>query len=227
MENLELFKNNEEVPVGTERNLEQPDVSVVALIDDVSRRIFEDNPAGQDLIRRKLLRGVTDVENMQLEAMLKSAERKNNIEIVPIYHGSVIEVDPNGEEKILMTNQLNGCVATVMVCETKDGRRIGQLTHFPDFMNKRQQEEVENLLTPDMKFSVKKKVVLFFQQKRSEGRHELKKFFEQKLGLGTEIDVKLYSSVPDCEANGVIVVRIPSIKNGEAEYLTWEGNGKI
>lgn len=130
-----------------------------------AKRTFPEDTRGQELVRKKLTKGLLTEEEEELASMREGHER-GNIEIVPIYTGTTLEVLPDDRKgKVLMTTQLNGCVATVVVCQSPEGKRIAQLTHFPDFATEKQGQKIDELTTDEMRTAVEKKVVLFFQKK--------------------------------------------------------------
>ena len=118
------------------------------------------------------------------------------------------------DRQYMLTNELNGCIATVVMSEHPTGIREVGLTHFPPFMKDRNLKELEQLVTPEMKSSKNKAVFVYAQEKRSEetlpGLIEgIKKIF----GEDVVIRVEKYKNEGE-EDDGTLIIRIPTNAEG-------------
>lgn len=195
--------------------------------DSVAGRMFPDNAEAKTLVRRKLLKGITQPEEEELERFMSGKDAASTIDIVPIYQGRNIEVNPQDEGRVIMTNQLHGCIAIVLSCETAEGKRLVQLTHFPDIAEEKQEEKVKELTTPEMKDAMLKKAVLFFQKKREQTSQEMKKFIESLLGEGVDVAMEPYESDTQNEESGVIIIEVPPQSKGAVQYMSWFSKGTL
>lgn len=201
--------------------------SAVKFIEKVAESMFPGENDKQDLVKKKLLGTIDGDGEAQLAELIAGRETKGNIEMVKIYEAKKISVGQDEKDKIIMTNSLNGCRATVLACESADGSRMVGLTHFPDFMKDRQKAGVEGLVDEVMRAAKEKKAVIFAQKKRPEGIEDLKKVIQDSLGSDADVQVELYDSDTTEEGSGVVVVQVPPKEKGPVSFLTWYKNGTL
>ena len=65
-----------------------------------------------------------------LEILDRYTEGDPNVEVVMMNDGKVIEVNPDEEEKTILTLSLGGCYGVGIVVELQDGKRYCAITHY-------------------------------------------------------------------------------------------------
>jgi hypothetical protein len=169
------------------------------------------------LLEQYLLQGLRGEEKEDLETRLANKETPAPLEIVKIYEGKHVVVNENYEgenPQFILTNELNGCAATVLFSEnSKTAEREVVFTHFPPLMHERNLKMVDELVTQEMKAGNKKKVLIFCQAKRSEWVSEFLNKIINIYGSDTEVEIVKYKK-EGREDDGTLLVRIPKISVG-------------
>ena len=171
--------------------------------------VFGEDAESRNLLRTDILTGLRGEEKDQLAGKLAAQEVPEVLRMVKIYHGEHVEIAP-GESgpKFLLTNELNGCTATVIFTEQADGRREAAMAHFPDIMTARHVSKLGEIVTEKMRSSPKKSALIFAADNRQESVAEIQT--ELRALLGEEADVQIESYKKSDEADyGVLLVRVP------------------
>lgn len=180
-------------------------------------KVFGDDDVGGRLLVEDLLHGLRGEEKQELEIRLANKEVPAPLEVVKLYEGKrvVVGEDYEGENpQFLLTNELNGCIATVLFSEdTESAKREVAFTHFPPFMNERNMKMIDELVTPEMKAGSKKKILVFCQEKRSERVSEFVAQIKDTFGSNAEVEIVKYKKEGK-EDDGTLLVRIPKIGAG-------------
>lgn len=191
-------------------------------------KVFADDDVGRNLLEVDLLRGLVGEEKKALTDKLKGKEMPTSIEVVKLYGGAHLTVDADDQDKnphFLLTNELNGCAATVLLSENAEtDRREAVLTHFPPFMEERNLKMIADLATEEMKAAGRKKILIFCQKKRSEWVPKFVEKIQAIFGTDAEVEIVKYENQGG-EDDGVLLIRIP--KKGEGSMSAHHSVGDI
>src|SRR5688572_26159881 len=156
---------------------------------------FPDDPDKAKAFREFMLKGVHDPGTQAIDAEAHEKLKERGWEFVDIYGGKSMSVGPDGATGFLLTNKLNGCVATLISSERQDGTRDVAMTHFPDLAKERNFRTFDELIGAEMAEAPKKQVTLLVTKRHSGVVEEYRNELRRRLGDDTEITVDYY--VPD------------------------------
>lgn len=151
-----------------------------------------------------------------ISPIIKEYLKKRNIEAhinqVPLFEGVRVEINPNEQDQVLITEKLNGCTATIIYTEQVDKTRSAQLAHFPPFMLARHLEKISSLITQDDIDASQKHALIYLQSKRKENEDEIISHIKRTLGENVSIVVEYYDKEDESDIVGI------EIKNDEVIY---------
>ncbi len=210
-----------ESPIVSKEVAKHEDVTEFAR--SIVQGLFKDDPRAAQLAYRALMgkiKPATDEEN-EWNGLLATRGREFPVTMVPVNGAKSIVVPPEGAPQWIATNQLNGCMATVVFMEDAQGVRTASLTHFPKIVDTsltHQAGIINNTLPVPPQSQDKKGAVILASFKRKEGALGLKKNIQELLGDGSSVQVQYYKEGLAEEGNGVVIVSVPPKPRGEAEY---------
>jgi hypothetical protein len=138
---------------------------------------------------------------------IKEYLKKRNIEAhitqVSLFEGVRIEIDPNEQDQVLITEKLNGCTATIIYTEHADKTCSAQLAHFPPFMLARHLEKITSLINQDDIDASQKHVLIYLQSKRKENEDEIISDIKRTLGENVSMVVEYYDKEDESDIVGI------------------------
>jgi len=186
---------------------------------NVANYFFPDDPAVARLFEQYLMTGRSD-DTTTLKVAMEKKGVAETISIVDLYGHASIDVPQDGSTRYVMTHDLNGCTASATFGETPNGTRIAQMTHFPPFMRKRQEQNITDLKTK-MPAGARTVNVLFHDAKRASHIPELDAHLQEAFpgSITTAVPYTPDTSRPD---NGIFILKIPPKSSGDS--MSYHGN---
>lgn len=123
---------------------------------------------------------------------LKERNIEAKVAQVPLFEGVRIEIGPHEQNRVLITEKLNGCTATIIWTEREDHTRSAQLVHFPPFMLARHLEKISSLVTESDMGASNKNAVIYLQSKRKENESDITSYIKNLLGENVSVSVEYY-----------------------------------
>jgi hypothetical protein len=142
-----------------------------------------------------------------LQEYLKRRRIEGAMIEVPLYGGGRIEAVPTDENKVLITEKLNGCIATIVWTESKDKRRSAQIAHFPSIMPDRHFEKISEMATDADKAASVKGALVYMSSKRPESESRIIAHLKQVFGPDISIVSRYYKERAGGES-GIVAVEL-------------------
>ncbi|OFY47818.1 MAG: hypothetical protein A2W85_13525 [Bacteroidetes bacterium GWF2_41_31] len=184
--------------------------------------------------------------NKTIQIIEKCDKHDLNSKLVLMGQGAILEVSPDDEiTKNILTIGLNGCTATMVFVETKDGKRICVLTHFPPTQvvaNSRLLEKLIPNIAPEA-IKIARAIILcpgdyhkdkngnwlLIPKKETDNENTLLESIVQRALAGCAlVDCIGYSTqlVVGEKDQGILVVTIPPVGEGDVTYRinSWKDN---
>lgn len=195
-------------------------------VDTLVSETFPDNPRGQELLETYMLKPMLNEEARELDQFLE-AKPIELPEVLKVNRGIVVEVAHDAKsEKHIITKELNGCTATLVVSEGDNGDRRVEFTHYPSFAKDAQTSKLGELIVPPVEGN--SSAVIFAHNKRTESMEPIS--LKLKGILGDDVRIEIVKYIPDksMKGNGAILVSIPPSDSGkEVTYSTWFNSGTL
>lgn len=208
-----------------ERKEKEQEKNPAAFVRNAAAYFFPDDPVMGERFEQRLLTGRCDDPDA-LNAAMQERNIPATIEIIDLYGATSIDVPPDGPTRYIATHSLNGCTASLTCGESPDGRRTAQMTHFPPFMAKRQQQEIANLRSA-MPEDARVTSVLFHEDKRADHIPKLGEHVQITFPEST-VQAVPYTAAPDQPDYGMFIVKVPPSGSGEPmSYHSWESSASI
>ena len=138
-----------------------------------------------------------------IQEYLQKRNIEGNVIEVSLYSGARIESNPGEQGQVLITEKLNGCMATIIYTEQKDMKSSAQLVHFPPFMLDRHLEKISSLTTQDDVDATKKYALVYLQLKRKENEDAIISHIKTVLGDNVSIHVEYYEAGDESDIAGI------------------------
>jgi hypothetical protein len=136
---------------------------------------------------------------------------------VPLYQGARIDIGPDDPNQVLITENLNGCSATIIWTESSDHLRSAQLVHFPPFMLDRHLQKIKDLIKDSDLVAFEKHALLYLSSRRRENEFKIIECMQSELGKDLQITIRFYEEKTDDES-GILAVELKSGQDGEVIY---------
>lgn len=192
------------------------DSSIANFADTQARNVFPDDVEMQQLYKKSLigLQVLTDVEQAALDTAFASREKPSSLHQVRLYESKhfVIPADAKNPEYIL-TNQLDGCTAVVVIAEMPNGERHVLISHFPPFAKERNVNELSALITPEIQGASKKTLLIVKNGKREVNTNQVRDGIQTALGENTVVKELKYTNNGK-DGDGALIVEVPPKEKG-------------
>lgn len=210
-----------ESQIVSREKLEHEDVTDFAR--SIVEEMFPTDPHAAQLAYRALMGTIRPAtsEEKEWNELIATHAKEFPVTMVPINGAKNIVVPPEGTPQWIATNQLNGCMATVVFMEDAQGARTVSMTHFPNIEDAsliHQAGTIKDALPVSPKSQHKKSAIVFASLRRKSGVLGLKKNIQELLGPESTVHVKYYKEGLTEEGDGVVIVSVPPKQQGEAEY---------
>lgn len=209
------------------------------IVKDLASEYFPNVPELQSLFREKIIYGKTEDDGRLAEAM-KGNPAIENINSIRVFESKEFELDKD-KEVILSTNELNGCMVSLIISENPaEKRRKIHFAHYPpisegglpissihlqkmkEFLGKINKEDIKNIF-------------LYANNKRLVDPRKLETVTREALGgVENPIKIETYNNDPEKDDNGTLIIKIPAenkegveAKKDQPTFYSWEKNGKI
>jgi len=209
------------------KETERPTLRPLELLAAEAQDAFPHDTAQASAFRAYLLRGAHSPETRAIGNIVHENLRARGWTFVDIYGGTSVSVHPNERTHFMLTNKLNGCIATLIASERADGTRDVAMTHFPDLAQEKNFAVLKQIIGEEMSRAPKKKVVLLVTKKHAGAVAAYERELRQLLGPDVAIEVTTYTPDRANEATGMMVVEVPPTGKGSPRYQTWEKGGDL
>lgn len=215
-------------------SLQQEGIRSMDIVGGLTEKYLPDKEIAK-LFKEKMFYGRSE-DDARLERALEGNGISSAVETIKVFETKEFSIDSE-EEKLLSTNNLRGCLVSVVVSEELDGRRVVQFAHHPPIgkdlpISERHLQDIKGFV--GRMGSNVKNIFFFAARKRLRDPRILEGAVKDAAG-GADIKIKIetYMNDPVREDDGTLLIKMPSktTKEGESDRLltfySWEKNGGI
>lgn len=218
---LERRQPKPESFISEETTSERP----AAFVDKLSTQLFPDGGDAATVGRDFLLKGAHSPETQAAQEEVSKRAEERGVRIVGTYESKSVAVGRGEPSQHLVTHKLNGCVATVVFTNFKDGRREAAMTHFPDFMRERNRGGLERVAKPAGEVEARR-AMIYMEDKRIGGKGDHESMVKSVFGEDVPVETIPYHTDPTKEDNGMLVVEV-SPRGIAPKVHSWEGSKQL